>query len=166
MRIVILILATLWLGVAAPAAAQDSAGEARRLVLAERYLEVTQGESLRKSIAAYFEEAFAKADMPTDQRDWLTQHMTVAFDEAMQATFADLTDDVAELYSEAELEALITFFDTPLGRSVTAKSFEFGIRLETVMTPHLTALFIQLDEKFCARFGCEANEDMASKHAL
>ncbi len=166
MRIFILILAALSLGLAAPAAAQDSAGEARRLMLAERYLEVTQGESLRKSIAGYFEEAFGNADMPADQRAWLTQHMTAAFDEAMRATFSDLTDDVAELYTERELEALIAFFDTPLGRSITEKSFEFGIRLETAMTPHLTTLFTRLGEKFCARFECAANEDAASKHAL
>lgn len=166
MRIFIVLLAAIWLGFAAPAAAQDSAGQARRLELAERYLEVTQGENLRKSISAYFEETFAKSDMPADQRDWLTLNMAAAFDKAMQATFTDLTDDVAELFSETELEAMIAFYDTPLGRSITEKSFEFGIRLETVMTPHLTEAFTQLGEKFCAQFECEASEETASKFGL
>ncbi len=166
MRIVILLLAAVWLGLAAPAAAQDAAGDARRLALAEQYLEVTQGETLEKSINAYFDEAFAKSEMPDDQRDWLTRNMAVAFEQAMQATFADLTDDVAELFSEEELEAMIAFYDTPLGRSITEKNFEFGVRLETVMTPHLTEVFTQLAEKFCARFECEAGEEAASKFGL
>lgn len=166
MRIVILLLAALWLSLGAPAAAQDTPGDARRLALAQQYLEVTQGENLRKSITTYFEEAFAKSEMPADQRDWLTQNMAIAFDQAMQATFADMTDDVAELFSEEELEAMIDFFDTPLGRSITEKNFEFGVRLETAMTPHLTAAFTQLGEKFCLRFECEPGEDAASKFAL
>ena len=166
MRIVILMLAALWLGLAAPAAAQDAAADARRLTLAQQYLEATQGENLRKSISSYFEEAFAEADLPEEQRDWLTQNMVVAFDRAMQATIADLTDDVAELYSEAELEAMIAFYNTPMGRSITEKSFEFGVRLETVMTPHLTALFTQLAEKFCVRFECPAGEGSVSKFDL
>lgn len=166
MRIVILMLASLWLGLAAPAMAQDAAADARRLALAEQYLEATQGENLRKSISTYFEEAFAKADLPDEQRDWLTQNMVVAFDRAMQATIADLTDDVAELYSEDELEAMIAFYGTPMGRSITEKSFEFGVRMETAMTPHLTELFTQLAEKFCVRFDCPAGEGSASKFGL
>ena len=166
MRIFIVLLAAVWLGLAAPTAAQESGGQARRLELAEQYLDVTQGENLRKSISAYFEETFAKSEMPADQRDWLTQNLAVAFDTAMQATFADLTDDVAELFSEQELEAMIAFYDTPMGRSITEKSFEFGIRMETVMTPHLTEAFTQLGEKFCARFECEASEEASSKLGL
>lgn len=163
MRIVILLLAALWLAVAAPAAAQDASGEARRLALAQQYLEVTQGENLRKTITTYFEEAFAKSEMPEDQRDWLTQNMAAAFDQAMQATFADMTDDVADLFSEEELQAMIAFFDTPLGHSINEKSFEFGVRLQAVMAPYLTAAFTQLGEKYCARFECEAGEDAAAK---
>lgn len=165
MRIVILLLATLWLALAAPAAAQDAAADARQLALAQQYLELTQGENLRKTITTYFEEAFAKSEMPADQRDWLTQNMAIAFDQAMQATFADLTDDVADLFSEQELEAMIAFFDSPLGRSITEKNFEFGVRLQAVMTPHLTAAFTQLGEKYCVRFECEPEGDAAAKFA-
>ena len=163
MRIVILLLAGLWLALATPAAAQDGPGNARRLALAERYLELTQGENLRKTITSYFEESFAKSELPSDQRDWLTVNMAVAFDQAMQATFVDVTDDVATLFSEEELEALIVFFDTPLGRSITEKNFEFGVTLQTVMVPHMAEAFTQLGEKFCARFECATDEDAPAK---
>jgi len=163
MRVIMLLLAGLWLALAAPAAAQDGPGDARRLALAERYLDLTQGENLRKTFAAYFEESFAKLAVPTEQRDWLTQNVTAAFNQAMQATFADVADDVADLFSEAELEAMIAFSETPIGRSITAKSFELGVTLQTVMAPHLTSAMTQVGEKYCARFDCEAGDDASAK---
>jgi hypothetical protein len=72
----------------------------------------------------------------------------------MDATFADLTDDVADIYTAEELEAMIAFFDTPTGplRSRSRVS-TFGVRMQAVMMPHLVAAFSQLGEKYCARFG-------------
>ena len=157
MRILIVLAVGLSLFAAAPAMAQDG-DAARRLVLARQYLELTQGPNLTKTVQSYFEEAFAKSDTPAEQRDWLTEHMASAFQIAIQATLSDLIDDVAEIYTLEELEALITFFDTPLGQSVSTKSFDLGVRTQAVMTPHLTAAITQLGEKYCARFGCSATE--------
>ncbi|HWQ88048.1 hypothetical protein [Brevundimonas sp.] len=157
MRVLMLLAFGLCLTAAGPAAAQDDEA-ARRLVLAEQYLELTQGASLRKTLEGYFEEAFAKSEAPAEQRDWLTENMSAAFDAAMQATFADLTDDVAEIFTVQELEALVAFFDTPMGHSITGKSFELGVRLQAAMAPHLIAAFTQLGEKYCARFECPAAE--------
>lgn len=163
MRLVATGLAGLCLMLAAPAAAQDADSDARRLALAGDYLELTQGENLRKTITTFFEESFAESDLPADQRDWLAQQMGIAFDQAMQRTFADITDDVAEIFTTAELEAMITFYDTPMGRSITVKNFDLGVRLEAAMAPHLTTAFTQLGEKYCARFECPAETGGAAK---
>lgn len=161
MRILVVLALGLSLFAAAPAIAQDAARDgdaARRLALAEQYLELTQGPNLRKTVESYFEEAFAKSEAPVEQRAWLTENIAAVFEVAMDATFADMTDDVAEIYTAEELEALIAFFDTPLGRSITVKSFDFGVRLQAVMMPHLTTAFAQLGEKYCARFECGESE--------
>lgn len=161
MRVLMVLALGLSLFAAAPATAQDTARDgdaAHRLALAEQYLELTQGANLRKTVEAYFEEAFAKLDAPAEERAWLTENMAAVFETAMDATFADLTDDVAEIYTAEELEAMIAFFDTPMGRSITVKSFDFGVRLQAVMMPHLAAAFAQLGEKYCARFECGATE--------
>lgn len=155
MRILMLLAFGLCLSAAGPAAAQDG-DAARRLALAEQYLDLTQAPSLRKTIEGYFEDAFAKSEAPAEQRAWLTENMTAAFEAAMAATFAELTDDVAEIYTLQELEAMIAFFDTPLGRSISVKGFDFGVRMQAVMMPHLTTAFTQLGEKYCARFECAA----------
>ncbi|MGZ9114560.1 MAG: DUF2059 domain-containing protein [Brevundimonas sp.] len=157
MRILLVLAFGLSLSAAGPVAAQDR-DAARRLVLAAQYLELTQGPSMKKTIEGYFEQTFAKSEVPADQRDWLSENMTAAFEVAMAETFADLTDDVAEIYTLEELEVMVAFSETPLGRSVSDKSFEMGIRTQAVMMPHLTAAFAQLGEKFCARFDCAASE--------
>lgn len=157
MRVLMVLALGLCLFAAGPADARQD-DEARRLALAERYLQVTQGPSLRKTIQGFFEDTFAKAGAPTDEREWLSANMSAAFDVAIQATFAELTDDVAEIFTVQELEALIVFFDTPLGRSVSDKSFELGIRTQAVMAPHLIAAMTQLGEKYCARFECSDAE--------
>lgn len=155
MRILMLLAFGFCLAAAGPAAAQDR-DAAQRLALAGQYLELTQAPNLKKTVEAYFESLFAKSEAPADERAWLAENMTAAFEVAMAATFAELTDDVAEIYTLQELEAMIAFFDTPLGRSISVKGFDFGIRMQAVMMPHLTTAFTQLGEKYCARFECAA----------
>lgn len=84
--------------------------------------------------------------------------MADAFEGAIEATFADLTDDVAEIFILQELEAMVAFFDTPLGRSISDKNFELGMRVQAVMAPHLITALTRLSEKYCARFECAAPE--------
>lgn len=157
MRILMVLALGLSMFAAAPAMARDGDDE-QRLALAEQYLELTQGPNLKKTVESYFAEVFAKSEAPVEQRAWLTENMSAVFEVAMDATFADLTDDVAEIYTVEELEAMIAFFDTPMGRSITIKSFDFGVRMQAVMMPHLTTAFAQLGEKYCARFECGTPE--------
>ena len=157
MRFLMVLAFGLCLSAAGPAAAQDG-DTARRLVLAEQYIELTQGPSLQKTLESYFEETFAKSEGPAEQRAWLAENMSDAFEAAIEGTFADLTDDVAEIFTLQELEAMVAFFDTPLGRSISDKNFELGLRVQAVMAPHLITALTRLNEKYCTRFECAAPE--------
>lgn len=154
MHALFLLIAGLWLVCAAPAAAQDDPGAARRLTLAQRYLELTAGSNLDKLLTRQIEEAYAKSEMPEDQRAWLTDSMSTALTTVIAATMADLRDDVAELFNEAELEAAIAFFEPPLGRSIADKGLELSVQTQEAMAPHLIAAMTNLGEKYCARFTC------------
>lgn len=63
MRFLMVLAFGLCLSVAGPAAAQDR-DTARRLVLAEQYIALTRGPSLKKTLESYFEETFAKFGGP------------------------------------------------------------------------------------------------------
>lgn len=164
MRIVILLLASLWLVVAPPAAAQEpSAPDARRLVLADQYLELTMGAGLRKFLANYYEEFYAEAPMPREQQEWWAENMTSAMDRALPAMAAGLREDVARIYSAEELDALIALYRSPIGRSIAEKDMEMSVRIEETLGPLLVRLLTDLLNKYCMRFDCTASPGAAAK---
>ena len=166
MRILVTLLAFFALVAATPVSAQTATPDgatARRLELAERYLELGQGSNMTKTMRRLYEEAFMKKEMPAEERAWWTENLIVVMDDIIQATVRDLRDDVAELFTEAELEASIAFMSSPLGRSVTDKSVELGFVMQQAMGPHMITGFEKLGEKYCARFECEADEGRLAK---
>jgi hypothetical protein len=141
---------------AAPAAAQATdPGEARRLALAERYLELGQGAGAAKTMKGLLEDAFMKSDMAAEERTWLAQNLAETIEQALEETFRELRDEVADLFTEAELEASVAFMETPMGQSIVNKQVELGFSLQEQMAPHLVAGMTRLQGKYCARFDCE-----------
>ena len=165
MRIVIVLLASLWLSVAPSAAAaqERAAPDARGLALADQYLELTMGAGLRKFMASYYEKFYAEAEMPRDQRDWWAENLTSAMDRVLVAMTADLRDDVAEIYTAEELQTLIALYRSPMGRSIAEKDLEMSVRMQEAMEPHMATLVEDLLAKYCLQFDCSAMADAAAK---
>ena len=165
MRIVIVLLASLWLSVgpSAAVAQEPTAPDARGLALADQYLELTMGAGLRKFMAGYYEEFYAEAEMPRDQRDWWAENLTRAMDRVLVALTADLRDDVAEIYTAEELQTLIALYRSPLGRSIAEKDLEMSVRMQEALEPHMATLVEDLVNKYCLQFDCSAMADEAAK---
>lgn len=72
----------------------------------------------------------------------------------LELALADVRDDVADSFTAPELDALIAFYDTPLGRSIINKEAEISIALQEAMAPHLMIRMATVGEKFCQRFDC------------
>lgn len=164
MRIVIVLLASLCLSVATAATAQEPpAPDARRLALADQYLELTMGAGMRKFIANFYEEFYAETEMPREQQEWWAENMTSAMDRTLLAMSAGLREDVAEIYTAEELMALITLYRSPLGRSIAEKDLQMSVRLQEEMGPHLVTLMTDLSAKYCLQFDCSAIANAAAK---
>lgn len=164
MRFLKIILALLALVGATPAFSQTApASRQHQLDLAERYLELTQGPSMSKIVRRQIEEAYAKSEMPDEQREWWTDNMAQIMETVLSATMVDLRDDVADLFTTAELEALVNFYDTPLGASVADKSLELSVLTQEAMAPHLLKAMESVLEKYCLRFDCGAGLDGSAK---
>lgn len=150
---------------AGPALAQDAPDAARQhqLELAGRYLQLTQGADTAKLIREQIEEGYGEAELPADQRAWLTDQMTSMFEEALSAAIVEMRDDVADTFTTAELEAAVTFYDTPRGRSIARKDLEMSAAMQQVMMPHLLTRITTMSEKFCQRFDCAAMGETAAK---
>lgn len=138
-------------GLATTAQAQS----AEHLALADRYMAMSQSADMRQSMTGLMIEELAGADMPDDQRRWLAEQFGAMFVDVLNRTLRGMRVEVARLFTEAELRAAIAFMETPEGRSMTQKNFQFGIMLEQAMQPLLMQGMTTLFEKFCSEFSCE-----------
>jgi hypothetical protein len=164
MRIVAVVAAVLAVsaGSAVAQEAPDAARQAQR-ERADRYLELAQGSGMAKAVRQQLDEFYGNGSVPEDQRVWLTENMAAMYEDVMELVVAEMRDDVADEFTAAELDALIAFYDTPIGRSIVNKEAEISLSMEQAMMPHLMTRMAAVGEKFCLRFDCSAMGEAAQK---
>lgn len=159
---IIIAMALAW---TAPAVAQDAPTPEREahLALAEQYLELTQGGDLVKQMQTQIGAQFEESEMPADQTQWVADQMSSILEEVITLALVELRDDVADSFTVAELEAAITFFGSPVGRSIVLKQGEMNLEIQEVLMPLMIPRFTSMMEKFCMRFDCDAMGASAAK---
>lgn len=162
-RRLILTLLTLAL-FAAPAAAQD-ADAARREQLAQRLIEVSQGDNLTKSIETQVLAQLGQLEGGEPEHlAWMRANMPPLLQRMAEQMLPRLADLYAETFTIGELEAQITFYETPLGRGIANKGVALGMAQARITEEAGQAFVIDLLTKFCAEFDCGAGQ-AASKPA-
>ncbi|MBN8553460.1 MAG: DUF2059 domain-containing protein [Caulobacterales bacterium] len=147
------------LSLSGPAWAQDAEREAR-LALAERAVDAMQAEQMADQMTTLFQA------VPRPSLDGLSGAERVAFDEVMAETMRTMTIRMlngmvavyAEIYTYEELEAMVAFYESPVGRSIIEKA--------DLATPHIIALineimpdmFRQMANGLCDRLDCTQEE--------
>jgi len=166
MRLIAIIAAVL-VASTAPAFAQTAPDAERQAQLdrADRYLALAQGSGMNKLVRQQLEDFYGDGSMPAEQRDWLTDNMSAIYDDVLELAIADVRDDVADSFTAAELDALIAFYDTPIGRSIINKEAEINMALQEAMMPHLMTRMATVGEKFCQRFDCSELGEAMTKGA-
>src|SRR5690606_31403811 len=131
-----------------------------RLALTDRYLALALSPDMFSAMTEEMTRSFEQSEgIPADEREWLASNFSAMMADVLTRTVADIRDGVADLFTVAELEAMIAFNRTPEGASVARKSVRLGVDLQTAMMPHMMTAVTSLLEKYCVRFECEA--DMA-----
>lgn len=74
----------------------------------------------------------------------------------------EMSDLYAETFTVEELEALLEFYDTPVGRSITEKSYVLGMRMELLMQQLMPEFVRDLLVALCVREGCDPEEALAA----
>ena len=75
--------------------------------------------------------------------------------EAIDRMAKDMAPIYAETFTIEELEALVTFYSTPLGQAVAIKEFELGSRIDELLGGAMIEFFQTFEAKYCAEFDCE-----------
>ena len=157
------VAAMMTLGAHGAAAAQD-AGRPQRLQLAERFVQLSMGSELDRLLRDMVEQQLAQApDMDPAQREWMRANMPTLTREFLDDLAGDLAAVYADDFTVEELEALIRFYDSPMGQSIATKQFELGTRSQEILMGSLVRFLQKLEAKFCAEFECEAASTTASR---
>ena len=142
--------------------AQAGAPSARQLSLSRRYIELIQGEQMEEMVAEMIRSsAMTDAnlrDMPQEDRDFLIELTTELTNDLMPAMFDQLVPVYARAFTEQELEALVAFFDTDVGRSISAKLIETMPEANTAMMTVIPPMMEKMFARLCAHYGCTEEE--------
>lgn len=155
MRILSVLALCLGLLMAAPAMAQDN-DAARRLQLAEQYVELSLGDNIAKLVGGLIEEELAVSpDLSDRERQWMRTNMPPMILDAIDRMARDIAPVYAEIFTVQELEALVAFYGTPLGQSVATKEFQLGARIDELLGGAMIQFFESFEAKYCAEFDCQ-----------
>ena len=96
--------------------------------------------------------------MPEDQQRWLRRNAPSIVETNLRLMIATITQEYAVRFSEAELNALIAFYDGPMGQDIARKQMELGGSLGEAMQTFQVSFLTELMTKFCGEFDCEGQE--------
>ena len=134
-----------------------------RAALTRRYLELTTGGIDKIVQKLIDDEITAMADnLPAEQLAWFRANTVTIMQPHMDGLIRSLSDDIQTRFTEAELEALIGFYDTPQGRAIAAKQLEMGGAMGQAMESFQMSYLRDLMTKFCGAFDCGAMEQEAT----
>jgi hypothetical protein len=139
---------------AAPATAQDGPPIDRQ-ALAERYIALSVGDNLGKSIEAYVGELLAaEGEAEPGHVTWAEENLPGLILAMVDDLMRQLAPIYAEVLTEEELEALIAFYETPIGREVARKTVILSVQTEPLVQAAIERYVGEFATKFCARFEC------------
>lgn len=142
--------------VASPAVTQD-AEQAAKEALVRRYFEVSQFEKMMNTMMESM-----MAPMMSDTR--IPQDKVPVFREAVLAAFGNVLPQMIDAYVEQyataftldELQQLVAFYESPVGRSVMAKTLTLSRDAGQMMERFTPIMEAEMRRELCARVECPA----------
>lgn len=135
---------------------------ARQLELTRRYIELSMTDQFEESLHALI-VAMASADpttmdLPAEEREFIID-LTAELTADMVPQMMDRMVPVyARTFTEAELEALIAFFDTEMGREILAKTVAVMPEATEAAMGVMPQILDKMASRICQRYGCTPGE--------
>lgn len=151
------------LGAAAPAMAQDQlqvrvqaepSAEAR--ALAARVITITT-PNMEKQLLDYMASVMAESGLrEADARigAWMEKNAGPILIGHIRTFMGQIETVYATRFTTEELQAMVTFYESPVGRSIAAKQVQIGIETGELQEPMLVAYMTDLMTQMCAANDC------------
>jgi len=154
MRPLTAVLAALILAVAPAAHAQEADVEARE-ALAERLIAVTVRDTMDKLLDSVVEQMVAdQVDATEEQQAWTRANVPDLIERNLGVMIDHTETLYAEHFTTEELQALVEFYDSPIGRVIALKQNEVSTLQGQDMITYLQGFVTDYRAKYCAAFDC------------
>ncbi|MGQ2990612.1 MAG: DUF2059 domain-containing protein [Brevundimonas sp.] len=170
MRRFCLVLMAALLSFACPAAAQTTApaappaasskDAALKMQLANRFITLIQGEQMGEMMGQMV-NSFMDDELEGLSGQEVADYRA-AMNEVMRRMMPQLFDAIAPVYADIftveELRGLVAFYESDLGRSLIAKSYEAGPRMSEAIQAAMPAILSDMAVVVCDQLKCSAEE--------
>ncbi|RZJ16567.1 MAG: DUF2059 domain-containing protein [Brevundimonas sp.] len=169
MRIVLAAVAAMVMcatsGVAARAHAQevetaqpsDSADVAKKTELIRRYLVAIQYEKLVNTmIESMSGQLLARSRIPEEKRGIARDALIAAYDVVLPQMQEATIELYVEIFTIDELEQMVAFYESAVGRSIMAKTVMLSQRSGDLMQEFAPLMEREMTSQLCRRLDCEA----------
>lgn len=171
MRFKIACLATVAAGVlltGAPVLAAEapqaavSAPSARQIELTRRYIELTMTDQFEDAMEEMIADQVAmdptSRDLPSEDRRFISELTAELTTDMIPQMLEEMVPVYARTFTEAELEALIGFYDSEMGRSIVRKTMESMPEATRAAMAVVPQMLDKMASRICQHYGCTAEE--------
>lgn len=170
MRLMIVCLAGALAGAAlngAPAQAREtpqaaSSPSARQLELTRRYIDLTMTgqfeDAIRQIIVDQASLDPTTRNLPEEDRRFLIDLSSELTTDMIPQMIEAMVPVYARTFTEAELEALIAFYDTEMGRAIIEKTMMAMPEATRATLSVMPQLMDKMAARICQHYGCEPGE--------
>lgn len=142
----------------APAMAQNGAEGSIERGLAARVVALTTPD-IEKQLLAYVQQIPAQmgfSEVDADAARWFEKNAGPLMMPHMRTLMSDIERLYAETLTREELQAMVDFYQTPMGREIARKQVELGIQMGEPISRMQTAYVTDLLTTYCRDNDCEA----------
>lgn len=157
---------------AAPAVARQSEDQievrapqppsVRQMELSRRYLDLMftdQFESvIHQMLGEQMSSDAAMQDVPAEDRQFLISLTSELVTDMVPLMITEMVPVYASLFTEEELQALIDFFDSPMGRVIAAKNVQVMPEANRAVMAVVPQMLEKMATRMCQHYGCTAAE--------
>jgi len=170
MRLMIVCLATALAATtlpAVPVAAQSSgqttaAPSTRSSELARQYLNLIMTDQfegvVRQMLGTEFENDAEMQALPEEDRRMILSLTAELTADMVPQMITEMVPVYAATFTEEELTALVTFYGTPQGRSIAAKSIAVMPEADRAVMSVVPQLLEKMASRLCQHYGCSPEE--------
>ncbi|WP_425984379.1 DUF2059 domain-containing protein [Brevundimonas sp. TWP1-2-1b1] len=153
---------------AAPVAmAETTDVSAEKLALANKFIALIQGEQMGAALGQMTAMMMPQSDtMSAEQAAEFREVMSEATASMLPRMFEAVAPIYADIFTLEELEALVDFYQSDVGRSMMSKSYEAAPRIATAIQGVMPELMADLGDQLCNRFECTPEQRREVKAAM